>query len=139
MNFMDNFAAKWQQLWQKAKPVMDKVKYFCQKVGEALRIFWVYVVKLRKALLAFPVAWATMILAIKNLVDLPEHVGLDLQSDGTFSILIAREIAVLGPIAITAFCLLLMFVSKKTLTPWLVSVISLLLPLVILITNTFPA
>ena len=80
-----------------------------------------------------------VILALQNMVKLPVVVGLDLQTSGEFSIQIAREIAALGPMAITALCLLLMFCSKRTLTPWLVSVFSLLLPLLILVTNTFPA
>jgi len=40
-------------------------------------------------------------------------------------------------LSITAICLLLMFISKRTLTPWMVSLLSLALPLTILITNTF--
>ena len=89
--------------------------------------------------MAIPVGIGAVWLAMKNLVELPDTVGLNLQSDGTFSVLIAREIAVLGPIAITALCLLLMFCSKRTLTPWLVSVFSLAIPLLILVTNVFPA
>ena len=41
--------------------------------------------------------------------------------------------------ASSILCLLLMFGSKRTLTPWLVSVFSLALPLIILVINVFPA
>ena len=70
---------------------------------------------------------------------LPAVVGLDLQVGGDFSIQVVRELAVLGPVAVTAVCLLLMFISRRTLTPWIVSLVSLALPLVILVTNIFPA
>ena len=46
---------------------------------------------------------------------------------------------VLIPLVITAVCLLLMFVSRRILTPWLVSMFSLALPVIILLLNIFPA
>ena len=90
-------------------------------------------------ILAAPVAAIAVGLAIVNLIKLPALVGLDLQSNGEFSIEILREVAVLCPLIVTALCLLLMFSSKRTLTPWMVSVFSLILPVLLLITNTFPA
>ena len=88
--------------------------------------------------MSVPFGVVAVILALRNMISLPVLVGLDLQSTGEFSIQLVREVAVLGPMAITAICLLLMFCSKRTLTPWLVSVFSLALPLLILFTNTFP-
>ena len=40
---------------------------------------------------------------------------------------------------IFAACLLLMFLSRRVVYPWLVSIFSLALPLLIYITNVFPA
>ena len=139
MSFLDSFADKWQAASEKVKPALEKTGAICKKVGNGIGVAWKYAVKLKKVILAIPVGVGAVWLAMKNLVDLPETVGLNLQSDGTFTLLIARELAVLGPIAITALCLLLMFGSKRTLTPWLVSLFSLSIPLLILITNTFPA
>ena len=45
----------------------------------------------------------------------------------------------MGPLILTCFCLLLMFCSKKILYPWLISVFSLMLPIVLWLTNVFPA
>ena len=95
-------------------------------------------VNIKKVLIALGAAVA-LILALMNLFKLPALVGLGLQGNGEFSFEIIREVAVIGPLAVTAICLLLMFASKRTLTPWMVSVFSLLLPLMILFTNTFPA
>lgn len=139
MKFLDDIAAKWQELWTKAQPAVKKIASFWNTFSEKVHIGWIYVVKLRKVILAIPVAVGAVILAIRNLAQLPASVGLGLQSDGTYSVLIARELAVLGPVAITALCLLLMFVSKRTLTPWMVSVFSLAVPVVVLLTNVFPA
>lgn len=139
MSFLDSFAEKWQKISEKAQPALESTCAFCKRAGESISLVWKYMVKLKKVILAVPVGIGAVWLALKNLTDLPETVGLNLQSDGTFTMLIVRELAVLGPLAITALCLLLMFGSKRTLTPWLVSVFSLAIPLLILITNTFPS
>jgi predicted membrane protein len=77
-------------------------------------------------------------LAFRNLGKLPELVGLMLQADGTFAVQMGRLPAVLAPLMVTAICLLLMFCSKRVLTPWLASVFSLVIPVVIWIINVYP-
>ena len=139
MNLIDTFMEKWNMISSKVRPVTQRVKETSGKVFHQLMRLWNYLLKFRKVFLAVPVGVMAVMLAIRNMAKLPVIVGLDLQADGEFSIQIIREIAVLGPMAITALCLLLMFISKRTLTPWLVSVFSLALPILILFINTFPA
>jgi len=98
---------------------------------------WIY--KLRSVLLAIPVAVGAVVLAIKNMAQLPAQVGINLLADGTFEKTISRGVAVMGPLAITALCLLLMFTSKRVVYPWLISLFTLVLPLLLWVTNTFPA
>ena len=98
---------------------------------------WAY--QLRSILLAIPVGVAAVALALRNMSALPEEVGINLLANGQFQYLIGRGVAVMGPLAVTAVCLLLMICSRKVLFPWLISIFSLVLPLVLLITNTFPA
>ena len=59
--------------------------------------------------------------------------------NGDFGVIVTRQIAIMGPLAITAVCLLLMFWSKRTLLPWLVSIFSLTLPLLLVLINTLAA
>ncbi len=99
--------------------------------------FWDGLYKLRSVILAFPVAVGAAALAAYNHVKLPDSVGLTLAASGEYAIEVSKGIAVLGPVAITAVCLLLMFVSRKVLYPWLISLFSLVLPLIILFTNIF--
>lgn len=139
MNFMETFAAKWNGFTEKVKPAAEKVRTFTGKAGSLMTRAWNYTVRLKKVLLAIPVCVGTVVLALRNMSQLPATVGLNLQTDGTFAIQIARELAVLGPVAVTALCLLLMFASKRTLTPWLVSMFSLALPLLIWVINVYPA
>jgi hypothetical protein len=77
-------------------------------------------------------------LALHNLTHLPKVVGLNLQTDGVFALQIPRGTAVFVPLVITLICLLLMWCSRRTLTPWFACLVSLALPVVILIMNTFP-
>lgn len=98
---------------------------------------WIY--KLRSILMAIPVAIAAIFLALQNIGRLPAEVGISLQASGEYSMVISRNLAVLGPLGITAVCLLMMFCSKRVTYPWLISIFTLILPYALWITNTFPA
>lgn len=115
----------------------EKIEYVLRPEGPVRQIYgWAY--RLRSILLAVPVAMAAVILAIRNLAMLPSKVGFDLQASGEFTYLVDKSVAVMGPLALTALCLLMVFLSKRVVYPWLVSLFSLLLPIVILLVNTFP-
>lgn len=107
------------------------------KTSGVLRGVWKRIYKHRRLILAVPVGVAAVILALHNQIKLPHIVGVDLQTTGEFARLVSREIAVLGPLAITAACLFLVFCSRKIMYPWLISVFSLVLPLLLLLTNFF--
>ena len=139
MDFFHLLSEKWNMLCQKAKPLMDKGGEVYHDTSRVVKRVAIYVVKLRKIFLAVPVVVAAIMLALNNLRLLPAVVGINLMADGNFSMVLNRLTAVLGPLLVTAVCLLLMFCSKRTLTPWLVSVFSLALPLIILVINIFPA
>lgn len=127
MSKMDAINNKWQQM----QPGL-------QKTAAVLKGVWKWVYRLRSIILATPVAIGAVVLAIYNQANLPDMVGVDLQATGEYAQLVSREVAVLGPLAVTAVCLLLMFCSRKVLYPWLISVFSLALPVLLLITNIFP-
>ena len=135
----DRFMAKWERFCKNAEPTIEKAREIKNNIMDKVVPAWNYVKKFKKLFLAAPVATMALVMAIINLIKLPALVGLNLQGNGEFSFEIIRELAVVAPLAITALCLLLMFASKRTLTPWLVSLFSLLLPIMILLTNTFPA
>ena len=95
--------------------------------------------RLRSVILAIPVAVFAVGLALYNFATLPDYVGIDLQATGEYAQMVNKSVAVVAPLGLTAVCLLLMFCSKRVVYPWLISVFSLVLPLLILITNIFPA
>lgn len=136
---MDKIVKSLQEFWAKTRPfrvqaaeVLKKIKYVVLLVSR-----WAY--RLRSVLLAIPVATAAVILALRNAADLPARVGINLQASGDYALIVDRSLAVMGPLAVTAVCLLLMFCSRRVVYPWLISLFSLVLPVLLLITNIFPA
>ena len=115
-----------------AAPVLKKVGNVIYQIG-----LWIY--RLRAFILAITVIIWALQLARINYELLPDMVGLSLQSSGEFTYLVAKEVAVYGPLALTALCLLMVALSRKTIYPWIISIFSLALPLIILLTNVFPA
>ncbi len=101
------------------------------RMGKYLR----YALKFKKVCLAIPVAVASVFSTVFVAAKLPRYVGINLLETGDYGFIVTREIAIMGPLAVTALCLLLMFWSKRTLFPWLVSVFSLTLPYLILMIN----
>lgn len=125
-------AEKWNAFREKVSPVIGKIESVFGFIFK-----WIY--RLRKIAMAAPVVWFALKLAMENSQRLPEMVGFNLQSNGQYAMLISRNYAVWGPFGVTAFCLLLMFCSRKTVFPWVISIFTLVLPYLIWIVNLFPA
>lgn len=123
----------------KSTGALDGVMNVLKKIGHVLKSIGVWVFKLRKIILSIPVLYVAVSLALNNLNQLPEKVGITLEASGEFGLVVGRELAVLGPLGVTAACLLLMFCARKTLYPWVISVFTLVLPVLILFVNTYPA
>ncbi len=136
---MDKFMKSLQDFWVKTRPFREKTARVLCKIGHVSQVSGRWIYRMRSILLAIPVAVAAVILAMRNAVNLPAQVGINLQTSGEYALVISRILAVMGPLAVTAVCLLLMFCSRRVIYPWLISLFSLILPVLILITNTFPA
>ena len=61
--------------------------------------------------MAIPVIFAAIYLARYNMANLPAQVGIDLQTTGVYAQMISRDLAVLGPLAVTGGCLLLIAIA----------------------------
>ena len=127
---MQAVVAKWKEIWGKISPVVNKIE---EVIGIICRCLF----RLRKVFMAIPVVYLAVRIANENMARLPEAVGLNLQSTGEFAVMVTRDYAVYGPLGITAFCLMLMFFSRKTLFPWVISIFTLVLPYLIYFTNTY--
>ena len=110
-----------------------------QKIWDVIRILCLAVYRLRSVFMAIPVILVALRLAAYNSEHLPLLVGLNLQTTGEFAKTISRQTAVTFPLFLTGGCLVLTFLSKKSLYPWLISIFSLAIPIMLLITNMYPA
>ena len=150
MNNSGNFADKWSRMFAEQAdeviaedtPVRESVPMQVPAPGENKRTPLSLVMKIcyhfRKVIMAIPVVYYALKLAMYNLQHLPEQVGINLQASGEFARMISRENAVTWPLMVTGACLALMVFSRKTVYPWLISVFSLVLPLLLLLTNLYP-
>ena len=100
-------------------------------------VTWLY--HLRKPVMAAPVVFYALKFAAYNAAHLPESVGLNLQATGEFAFHISRYVAVVGPLALTGGCLAMMFLSRKAMYAWAVSAFTLALPVLLLVSNLYPA
>ena len=117
----------------------QKIKQILAKIGEVIEVIVNLVYKLRKVFMAAPVVYYAIKLACYNAANLPAVVGINLQASGAFAQTLTRQMAVMGPLGITAACLVLMFLSRKGMYPWAVSVFSLTIPILLLLSNRYPA
>ena len=114
------------------KKEMGTFGYVCQ---------WLF--KLRGVVMAIPVVLGAIILAIYNAANLPEKLQIYFPATADKEVMVkvvemGKGTAILVPLLLTAFCLLMMFCSKKMLSPWLISVFSLVLPLFFAFISVFP-
>ena len=116
-----------------------KVRTVVSKANRIINLIGVWLYRLRKPVMAAPVIYYALKLASYNMEHLPEEVGINLQSTGEFAQTITRNMAVMGPFALTVACLLLMFCSRKAMYSWAISIFSLALPLLLLLSNVYPA
>ena len=120
---------------EKTRPQVSTI----QNINSLISFIGSVLFRLRKLVMAVPVVYAALKLAFYNREHLPEQVGINIQSSGEFAQMITRDMAVMGPLGLTAACLLLMLCSRKAMYPWAISIFTLALPLLILITNLYPA
>ncbi len=117
---------------------MQKIAGILKQTGAVLGLTAKWGFKIRSLLLAIPVFICAGALAIRNAGQLPELVGINILASGEYQWFVSRGVAVLIPFGITVLCLLMMLFSKKILYPWLISLFSLVLPLVVWLTNNLP-
>lgn len=139
MGKLKEITAGWNKVQGEVKESLQSEDTVWTKIKRVVGILVMLVYRLRSVFLAVPVVWYALKLAAYNGTHLPEQVGINLLSSGEFALTISRELAVMGPLAVTAACLVLMMTSRKALYPWAVSVFTLILPVLLLVSNLYPA
>ena len=139
MEIFEKVEAYWQMICQKTAPARKETGKVLRRIWKVVSTVWSYIYRLRGLLMTAPVIIGAVVLACMNYTKLPETVGLNFLASGDFSYTMDRMPAVLLPLGLTAVCVVLTVCSKKTMFPWLVSVFTLVLPLLIYVINVYPA
>ena len=139
MSFLDKMKTVFGNLWQKLNTDPNGNPEDGEKVIQILK--WIY--KLRGVFMAIPVAIAAILLAMNNMVKLPEQLAVYFPAAAGEEIVVKlleidKGTAVIVPVLVTAVCLLLMFCSRRQIYPWLISIFSLVLPVFLLLISIFP-
>lgn len=108
-------------------------------VKKVIGIIAMVVFHLRKLIMALPVVYYAFKLANYNRVHLPARVGLFLQTNGEFLRMIDRSAAVTYPLVLTLACLAAMMFTRKAMYSWAISIFTLVLPILLLFSNMYPA
>ena len=133
---LKNMGQKIRGAWNNSASARGKIASFCSATGK-----WTY--KLRAFVLAIPIVAIAVILAVSNMATLPAAVAIGLPNivNGILvfqEVLVSKILAVFIPLLVTAFCLLMMFLSKRVSFPFLVSLFSLILPIFFSIAAKLP-
>ena len=139
MKQIEQLTAKMQELRQKAQPYVEKADKGYRKAKDIWKKAKPWLWQSRKLLLAIPVVYLMLYFARLNWNVLPDPVGIQLLNNGDYAMYISKRLAVYVPMGVTGGCLTMMVLSRKTLYPWVICLFSMLLPLLILITNIFPS
>ena len=124
---------------KKDRSGLEKFRDVIRRINAVINTIGLWLYRLRKIVMAAPVVYYALKLAQYNMEHLPEEVGINLQSTGEFAQTISRQMAVMGPLALTIGCLLLMLCSRKAMYSWAISIFTLVLPLLLLFSNVYPA
>lgn len=150
MHWLNNFMENFYGFIEKMRPSCQAVGGFFRSLGHSLYTIGRYLYRMRSIILAAPIAAAAAILAFLNMGRLPETVEITKMAintkaeDALFGFLalstgqISREMAVLGPVMITAVCVVMMLLSKRTLFPFMIAIFSLCLPYALYFLSVYP-
>lgn len=133
-----SLAEKWNGFRDNLRAAANSTGSVYTKIKNVIGVIVMCIYKLRAVFLAIPVVYYALKIAKYNMAHLPEKVGINLQSTGEFAMYLGRNTAVMGPLILTGGCLVMMFFSRKAMYPWAVSIFTLLLPLLLLVSNLYP-
>lgn len=150
MNWLDRIVEKWNWLVAKVRPVWDVIAGIFREIGRFFALLWKYIFMFRGILISAPVIVLGALMIVWARDNLPEmveitHLVLDPEAEnaifGSFVMVtesISRDLAIGVPMALSGVCLACTILSKRTLYPWLMALLSMAMPVVIYLLNTHP-
>lgn len=105
-----------------------------KNTGDGFKSVLQWAMKLRGVALSIPVAVIAVILAVNNAATLPAELIIGVGDSVT---VFSKSVLIMGPLALTALGILMTLFAKRVVYPWVISIFTLLLPVVLAITTTF--
>ena len=125
---LPGFLGKWQDGYGRLRKKMEPVDRVMTSVGKVLY-------HLRKVFMAIPVVYLAMRVFVYAKEKLPQEVGILLQENGGYRYIVDKAQALNLCLIVTGGCLVMMFLSRKIVYPWVISLFSLVLPLFLVLSN----
>ena len=125
---LPGFLGKIQNGYRRMRKFMEPVDKVLATIGKVLY-------HLRKIFMAIPVVIVGMKVFVYAKEKLPQDVGILLQENGTYKYLLDKATTLQACMILTGGCLLMMFLSRKIVYPWVISLFSLVLPLFLVFSN----
>ncbi len=139
MAFFAEMREKWNTFWDGVRTTMAPVDNVLGKIGSVIGFVCRWIYNLRGLLISIPVAVAAWRLAEYNKANLPGEVGINMLSTGEFGTMVSLQDAVMVPLMVTGVTLLTVLLTRKPLIPWVISIFTLSVPLLLLMNNNLPA
>ena len=125
---LPGFLGKIQAGYRQMRKTMEPVDKVLATIG---KVFY----HLRKIFMSIPVVLVGMKVFVYAKEKLPQDVGILLQESGTYKYILDKGTALQVCMMLTGGCLLMMFLSRKIVYPWVISLFSLVLPLFLVFSN----
>ena len=122
-----------------AKDTWAKTKEVFRKIGRVFYIIGRVLFHMRKIFLTLPVLWLAFKVYNYAKELLPDTVGVWLLENGDYAFSLGVDAALISCLAVTAACLVLMYLSRRTILPWIISLFTLVLPVMLVLTNMYPS
>ena len=139
MAFFAEMREKWNTFWDGVRTTMAPVDNVLGKIGRVIGFICRWIYNLRGLLISIPVAVLAWKLAEYNKANLPAEVGLNMLSTGEFGTIVSLQYVVMVPLLVTGIALLTVLLTRKPLIPWVISLFTLSIPLLLLMNNNLPA
>lgn len=143
MNNSGGAATVWTGVCDKLRPVFQVIGKIYHVIKKIIGFICMALFHLRKVFMAIPVVYYAVKLAQYNKVNLPEEVSIHwvnfAENFALVSEMVSRDMAIQVPFLLTMACLVFMFFSRKTIIPWAISIFTLVVPVLLLLSNIYPA
>ena len=135
-DFFTQIKEKITELMQPCMPAFRTIGRVFKDIGYVLKLLFRWMYMLKGLFLSIPVAFAAIALALESMKRLPEEVGIGLLANGEYAYMISRGWAANIPLIITGICLVMVLCSRRVTYPWLISVFSLAIPILLMVTSS---